>query len=50
MIIDERPLEDIDDAAVRTLAETFYECGFGPERAYAMALALSRLPEQLEDF
>ena len=47
---DERRPEEVEDAAVRTLAETFFECGFGPNRAEAMARAVARLPEQGEDW
>lgn len=47
---DNRLPEDIDDAAVRTLAEVYYECGFAPERAYRMAQAVAVLPERGEDW
>lgn len=50
MIHDNRLIEDVEDAAVRTLAEFLFEQGFGPNRAYAMAKAVSELPELGEDW
>jgi TPR repeat protein len=46
---DGRDEEDIVDAAVRTLAEFFYECGFGTDRALDMAWHLYLIPDQHED-
>lgn len=44
----DRAQHDELDSAVRTLAETFYECGFGPERALDMAWGLAMLPERIK--
>ena len=38
------------DAAVDTLAEHYHECGFGPDRARAMAQALAELPDREVDW
>lgn len=50
MSLDARRPEDIDDAAVRTLAELIYECGFGPDLALAMARSLAELPSRGQDW
>ena len=50
MIRDERYVEDVEDAAIRTLAEVFFEAGFGPNRALAMAQSLASLPDKGEDW
>lgn len=39
-----RPLEPVEDAAVHTLAEHYYECGFGPNRSLAMARRVAEAP------
>lgn len=40
---------DIVDAAVRTLAEFLYECGFEAQQALDMAWQLYLIPDQRED-
>lgn len=43
-----RDVHDELDTAVLTLAETFYECGFKPERSLDMAWALALMPERIK--
>lgn len=43
-LVDDALIDELD-APVRTLAETYYEAGFPPHRAIAMAWAVALSPE-----
>ena len=44
-LADNREPEEVFDAAVRTLAEFYYECGFEPEWALDMAWDTALAPD-----